>query len=82
LVIPKSVRDAHGWAEGMEFEFVEGEGGVTLQPVQEVDPRFPAITMKELLSRSVKIKRFPTDEEIEKSVLEEAARRFHAEIRR
>ena len=35
LVIPKTVRDAHGWKEGTEFEFVENERGVLLQPVEQ-----------------------------------------------
>ncbi len=78
IVVPKSVRDEHGWGEGMEFEFIESGKGVLVQPVDEFDPRFPPITMEEFLSRSLKIDRFPTDEEIEETLLAEAARRFDA----
>lgn len=83
LVIPKPVRDAHGWKEGMEFEFIETGKGITLQPVQEHDPRFPPITWEEFLASRIKIDHpFPTDEEIEETMLSEAARRFDAATRR
>ena len=79
LVIPKTVRDAHGWKEGTEFEFVENERGVLLQPVEQVDPRFPPITFEEFVARRIKVDRpFPTDREIEETILAEAARRFDA----
>ena len=38
LVIPKTVRDAHGWKEGMEFEFVENERGVGVEAEQGDTP--------------------------------------------
>lgn len=81
IVVPKSIRDAHGWAEGTEFEFVEADKGVTLQPMNAFDPRFPPITWEEFEARRVKIDRFPTDEEIEETLLAEAARRFDATCR-
>lgn len=78
IVIPKSVRDAHGWREGTEFEVVDTSTGVALEPVQRPDPRFPPITWDDFERRRVKIERFPTDEEIEETLLAEAARRFDA----
>lgn len=77
IVVPKSVRDAHGWKEGMEFEFVESGTGVTIQPVQEYDPRFPPVTAEEFLARRIRHKAPPVSlEEMERAVLEEAARRW------
>jgi AbrB family looped-hinge helix DNA binding protein len=82
IVVPKSLRDAHGWGAGTEFEFVESGKGVLVQPVQEFDPRFPPITIEEFLASRIKIDRpFPTDEEIEETLLAEAARRFNATSR-
>lgn len=79
LVVPKSVRDAHGWGEGTEFEFIEKGKGVLVQPVEQHDPRFPPTSMEELLARRIRIAQpFPTDQEIEETLLAEAARRFDA----
>jgi AbrB family looped-hinge helix DNA binding protein len=79
IVVPKQLRDAHGWGAGTEFEFVESGKGVLVQPVQEFDPRFPPISTEEFLASRIKIDRpFPTNEEIEETLLAEAARRFDA----
>jgi AbrB family looped-hinge helix DNA binding protein len=79
VVIPKSVREAHGWEEGTEFDLVDSAGAVTLQPVRKFDPRFPPISVEEFLASRIKIDRpFPTDTEIEETMLEEAGRRFDA----
>jgi AbrB family looped-hinge helix DNA binding protein len=79
LVIPKSVRDAHGWHEGTEFEFVDAGNGVLLEPIRDYDPRFPPITVEEFLARTLKTDQpFPTDAEIEATLLAEAGRRFDA----
>ena len=82
IVVPKSVRDAHGWEAGTEFEFVESGKGVFIQPVEMSDPRFPSISVDEFLAMVPKVSGPPiTDEEIERIVLEEAARRFDAKTR-
>ena len=82
LVIPKSVRDAHGWKPGTEFEIVDREGEIAIKPVKSADLRFPPITWDEFLADRVKIDRpFPTDEEIEETLLAEAGRRFDATSR-
>lgn len=78
IVVPKEIRDSQGWDAGTEFEFVERGQEVLVRPVQQPDPRFPPISMEELLSRAVRIDRFPTDEEIEETLLSEAVRRFDA----
>lgn len=77
IVVPKSVRDSHGWKEGMEFEFVDSGKGVTIQPVQESDPRFPPVTTSEFMARRIKYKGPPVSlKEMKEAVLEEAARRW------
>lgn len=81
LVVPKAVRDAHGWEEGMEFEFVDRGQEVTIRPASKFDPRFPPISWEEFKARRVKIDRFPTDKEIEDTLLAEAGRRFDASRR-
>lgn len=78
IVVPKSVRDAHGWGEGTEFEFVETGRSVSLIAVEAFDPRFPPITWEEFEASRIKIDRFPTDEEIDQTMLDEAGRRFDA----
>ena len=80
LVVPKSVRDEHGWGEGTELEFVESGAGVLLQQVAAHDPRFPPITWEEFMSRRIRTTvPFPTDEEIDQTMLAEAARKFDEE---
>lgn len=78
LVVPKQVRDENGWVEGTELEFVRKGADVVVQPVGQFDPRFPPISWEEFDRRRVKIDRFPTDAEIEETLLGEAARRFDA----
>ena len=79
IVVPKPLRDAHGWGAGTEFEFVESGKGVLVQPVREFDPRFPPITIEEFLASRIKVdKPLPNDHEIDEILLAEAARRFDA----
>ena len=81
VVVPKSVRDAHGWTSGVELEFVEQGNAVLMQPVENRDPDFPPITWDEFEKLRIKVDRFPTDEEIEQALLDEAARRFREKTR-
>jgi AbrB family looped-hinge helix DNA binding protein len=82
IVLPKKLRDAHGWKEGMEFEIVDKGREIAIKPARQKDPRFPTITVEEFLAMIPKIERpFPSDEEIEKTILEEAARRFREKCR-
>ncbi|KQT50861.1 hypothetical protein ASG43_06260 [Aureimonas sp. Leaf454] len=79
IAIPKDVRDAHGWGAGTEFDLIEsGEGALLRQVV--LSPRRPSKEQIEafLASRPRINRPFPTDNEIERIVLEEAKRRFDA----
>ncbi len=44
IVIPKSVRQEHGWSPGQEFIVEEADGGVLLRP----RPRFPPTELEEV----------------------------------
>ena len=82
VVLPKSVREAHGWSAGTELEVIDRENEVALRPKSRHDERFPAITTEEFLAVVPKVSGPPiTDEEIRRLVLEEAARRFDAKRR-
>lgn len=38
IVLPKSVRDAHGWGPGIEFSVEDVPGGVLLRPRSNAKP--------------------------------------------
>lgn len=79
LVIPKELRDARGWTEGTELEFEESGREIVLRKVSKADPRFPPITWAEFEAQRLKLDvPFPTDDEIEETLLAEAGRRFDA----
>lgn len=46
IVIPKSVRDAHGWAEGTEFTVEDAGDRVVLRP--ERRSRYPKTTIDQV----------------------------------
>jgi AbrB family looped-hinge helix DNA binding protein len=80
VVVPKSVRDAHGWVEGTELEFVQKGGEVVVQPVRRFDPRFPKITWQEFEKHRIKYDGPPvTLEDMDRAILEEAKRRWNEE---
>jgi AbrB family looped-hinge helix DNA binding protein len=82
VVLPKSVRDAHGWRAGTELEVFNRDDEVVLRPKVDRDERFPPITIQEFLAMSPKVPGPPiTDEEIREVVLREAGRRFDAKRR-
>jgi AbrB family looped-hinge helix DNA binding protein len=79
VVLPKAVRDAHGWKAGTELEVVNRTSEVVLRPKADIDERFPPITIEEFFAMTPKVSGPPiTDEEIRETVLREAARRFDA----
>lgn len=79
VVVPKEVRDAEGWVAGTELEFVKERGDIVVRSVRSVDPRFPPTTWKELRKARIKYDGPPvTIEDMDKAVLEEAARRWDA----
>lgn len=45
LIIPKDIRDRHGWVAGMELLIEERGDGVVLRPVQEL----PETTLDEIM---------------------------------
>jgi len=38
VILPKKLRDAHGWDPGTEFAVEDGPGGVTLRPLGPSPP--------------------------------------------
>lgn len=78
IVVPKEIRDSQGWAEGTEVEFLAKGNEVILRAVDDIEKRFPPVSMEEFLAGAIKVDRFPTDAEIEDTLLAEAARRFDA----
>lgn len=44
LIIPKRVRQAHGWSSGMEFSVIDTSEGVLLRP----ETSFPVTTIEEV----------------------------------
>lgn len=79
IVVPKAVRDELGLGEGSEVEFIRKGKGFFVQPVEKLDPRFPAQPRGAFLKHILKVDRpFPTDAEIDRAMMAEAARRFDA----
>lgn len=79
VVIPKRIREELGIVEGTEIEFVPQGRGFFVQPVEDFDPRYPKVPAGSFMKHVVRIDRpFPTDEEIDRAMLAEAARRFDA----
>ena len=79
VVIPKHIRDDLGIVEGAEVEFVPHGRGFIVQAVDGFDPRYPNVPAGTFLKHVIKIDRpFPSDEEINEAMLNEAATRFDA----
>ena len=82
LVVPKVVRDAHGWAAGTELEFVDKGGDVVLRRARKADPRFPNITWEEFEKRRIKHTGPSVSiDDMNKAVREQAQRRWNAQSR-
>jgi AbrB family looped-hinge helix DNA binding protein len=45
LVVPKEIRERHGWAEGMEFLLEDQGDSVVLRPIRQ----FPETTLEDLI---------------------------------
>jgi AbrB family looped-hinge helix DNA binding protein len=41
VILPKAVRDRHGWTAGTELQIVDGPDGVTLRPARPFPPTRP-----------------------------------------
>ena len=80
VVIPKAVRDRLHWVEGADLEVVETAGGVLLRPVKGPRER---ISIEEFRRRVPRHKGPPvTLEQMEESILDEAAARFERKGRK
>jgi len=78
VVVPKTLRDAHGWTAGTEFDFIETSEGVVMHPVRR-DADLPPMALDAFLAMVPVVTGPPlTEQEIERLVLAEAARRFDA----
>jgi AbrB family looped-hinge helix DNA binding protein len=80
IAIPQSMRDAHRWDAGTEIEISDEGGRVVLRPVYVRSAKAPSKEQIEaFLAARIKVDRpFPTDEEIDQALLDEAERRFLA----
>lgn len=83
IVLPKELRDKYGLKPGTKLTIRDDHGKLTLEKKEAIEDRFPRISTEEFLARAIRLDRpFPSDEEIERTILEEAGRRFDAETRR
>jgi len=41
VILPKAIRDRHGWKPGTVLEIEDGPNGVTVRPVRTVEPSRP-----------------------------------------
>lgn len=74
IIIPKAVRDAHGWREGMEFIVEDGPHGMIIKP----RPVFAPTALDDVFGCLKDAYAGPakTLEEMEQGVLDEAAARW------
>ncbi|WP_160009487.1 AbrB/MazE/SpoVT family DNA-binding domain-containing protein [Rhizobium sp. 18055] len=84
IVLPKAVRDAHGFEPGVEFEVIDGGGVITLRPVEtpahagtlaDADTPVKKLTAQEFLDSIPKYKGPPielTSEAIREAIDQEA----------
>ncbi|KQT52875.1 MULTISPECIES: AbrB/MazE/SpoVT family DNA-binding domain-containing protein [unclassified Aureimonas] len=87
IAIPKDVRDAHRWEAGTEFEVLSEGEKVVLRPVPADDPSERSDEEKKaaieaFLAARIRYTGPPvTQEMMDATVLDEAARRWHAKNR-
>lgn len=70
VILPKAIRDAHGWRAGLEFSIEDRDGGVLLRPLAYASPK----TVDDLLGCVRYRGPRRTIEEMDAGVLEEAKR--------
>jgi bifunctional DNA-binding transcriptional regulator/antitoxin component of YhaV-PrlF toxin-antitoxin module len=78
ITLPQAVRDAHGFAEGAEFEVIDGDREIMLRVI-EAAPERPKkkLTLDEFVEMIPRYEGPPiTDAMIEEAVLKEAKRRW------
>lgn len=78
IVLPQSVRDAHGFAAGAEFEVIAGDREITLRLIETAPETLrKKLTVEEFVERIPRYDGPPiTDAMIEEAVLREAKRRW------
>jgi len=76
MILPKALRDRHGWTAGTELDVVDGPGGVTLRPVIPV-PVFPRTKLEDVAGMLAKFYTGPpkTIEEMDAAITEEVRAR-------
>ena len=74
IIIPKAVREAHGWKTGTEFIVEDTPGGVVLKPKRVFAPT----TLDEVFGCLKEHYKGPAKsiEEMDQAILDEAARRW------
>ena len=83
IVLPKELRDKYGLKPGTKLTVQDDHGRLVLEKREVIEDQFPRISTEDFLARTIRIDRpFPTEEEIEQVMSEEAGRRFDAETRR
>lgn len=82
VILPKRLRDAHGWTAGTEFEVIDGASGVELKPLLPPDgPRVgkpDRVSMEQFLQMIPRRSPEPiTDEMIDEAIGAEARRQWN-----
>jgi AbrB family looped-hinge helix DNA binding protein len=79
LVLPKSLRDAHGWKGGTVFDVIDGGKDAVTLVKREPEQLEQTMTLEEFRKLLPKYDGpAVTDDMIEEAVLAEAKRRWHA----
>ena len=74
VIIPKSVRDAHGWKAGTEFTVEATPAGLLLKPRKKGNLK--RTTIEEVIGCGKYMGPTRTIEEMDKAIAAEAVRRF------
>ncbi|MBU4527948.1 MAG: AbrB/MazE/SpoVT family DNA-binding domain-containing protein [Hoeflea sp.] len=83
VILPKRLRDAHGWTAGTEFEVIDSPTGVELKPLAATGTAGQAIAFADFLEMIPKRGSSPVSEElIQAAITEEARRRWNEETGR
>jgi AbrB family looped-hinge helix DNA binding protein len=72
VVLPKAIREKHGWGPGAELIVEERPDGVLLRPA----PKAAATRIEDVFGRLGPVDRIVSIEEMDEAVLEEARRRW------
>jgi len=73
IVLPLSIRNAHGWESGTEFAVEETTQGILLRPLSSI----PETTLDQVVG-CLKAKRGPATPAEERAAIDKEVRRRHA----